>query len=272
MLILFALSLPRLIARENEGDDDGAPDDDGSPEVKPPVKGGTFTQEQVNDIVVKRNKKVREQLESVERNYEKLLQSTTLSQQEKAELQGELDSVQTQLRTKEQQAAHESRKQQTEYTKKLEESVGQRDYYKNLFESTTRDREIVAAAAEHGAFSPEQFIMVLGNKAKVVEELDGNGERTGRMITKVEMEVKGDDGLPVRVLKTPGEAIEEMKNDISKYGNLFRSNVAKGIGDGSNNKVVGGTRVDQSKISDEEYFANREQYRQQLGLRKPRSF
>ncbi|MCP4896243.1 MAG: hypothetical protein GY906_04640 [bacterium] len=271
MKIRFLSADPRFIACDNEGAE-GEPLEQ-APEATPEPSAdsnGTFTQDQVNEIVVKRNKKVRQQLETTEKQYESLLKSQNLSANEKAELQGQLDNLQTQLRTKEQQAAYEAKKQRQEYDAKLEQTTGQLDHYKGLFETQTRDNAIMSAASKHDAYNPQQFIDVLGPRTKIVDEVNENGEKTGRLVPRVEMTMPGEDGTPTGVQVTPDEAIEIMKNDVSQFGNLFRGNVAKGIGEGSNTDFAGSSRVDISKMSDEEYFANREQIRKQYGIRDRR--
>ena len=269
MRIEFALSAPRFMPRDNEGGSD-EPSHSPAPEAHddPATEGQTmFTQDQVNEIVVKRNKKVREQLQQTEKQYESLLKSQNLSAKEKADLTLQLENVQAELRTKEQQAAYEQKKVQAEYNSRLEETNSQLDYYKSLYETTTRDNAIMAAASNHDAYNPQQFIDVLGPRTKIVNELNEQGEKTGRLVPRVEMDVIGEDGTPTRVQVTPDEAIENMKNDVAKFGNLFRGNVAKGIGEGSNTDFAGNSRVDVSKMSDEEYFANREAIRKQCGIK-----
>jgi len=260
-----------FIARDNDGGDIAPDGDDGDAgEIT-----GKFTPEQqtlVNDIVVKRVKKVRSQLEQTERRYETLLQSQSLTTKEKGELQGELEQVQAQLRTTEQQRSYEAKKREGEFNTRLESTTGERDRYRSLFETQTRDNAILAAASQSDAYNPEQFISIIGPRVEVVAETNEQGEETGRYVPRVKVQKKTEDGTVSEVYVTPAEAIEDMKNDVSKYGNLFRGNVAKGIGEGSNASFAGKQRVDVSKMSDAEYFANRDAIKQQYGLRDKRGF
>lgn len=231
----------------------------------------TFTQDEVNEIVVKRNKALKSQYEQLETNYQGLLDQSNLSGEQREKLETDLENVRTQLRTKEQQAAHDAKKLQETHNKALEETVGRADYYKNLFESSTTERAIVEAATQHGAYNASQFIAILGSRTKIVDELNEQGEKTGRLVPRVEMTVTGEDGTPSVVLKTPEAAIEDLKNDTTQFGNLFRNNVAKGIGEGTSSNAANPTRVDVTTMTDDEYFANREAIRKQYKLRdKPR--
>ncbi len=150
--------------------------------------------------------------------------------------------------------------------------TGERDQYKSLFETQTRDNAILSAATQADAYNPEQFISVLGPRTKIVEEVNGNGEKTGRLVPRVEIEVTGEDGTTSVELRPVSDAVEQMKQQPEQYGNLFRSNVAKGIGEGSNPDVANPTRVDVSKMTDEEYFANRDAIKSQYGIRDRRGF
>jgi len=261
---------PLFVAKENEGE--VTPDPQPTPDPAPSADPALFTQDQVNEIVVKRNKKVRTQLESTEKQYEQLLTSTSLSAKEKVELQGQLDELQGQLRTKEQQAAYEAKKAADLHASALDNTSQERDHYKSLFETQTRDNAIMAAAGKHDAYNPQQFIDIVGPRTKIVEEMNEHGEKTGRLVPRVEVTVKGEDGTPAVVLKTPDEAIADLKNDVTQFGNLFRGNVAKGIGEGSNSNISGTQRVDVSKMTDAEYFANREAIQKQYGIRNKRGF
>lgn len=128
----------------------------------------------------------------------------------------------------------------------------------------------MSAATQHDAYNPEQFIAVLGPRTKIVEEVNGQGEKTGRLVPRVEIEVTGEDGSTSVELRPVVDAVEQMKNQPELYGNLFRSNVAKGIGEGSNPNVANPGRIDASKMSDAEYFANRDQIAERMGFNRKR--
>lgn len=273
MKMRYLLADPRFMARDNEGEGaegDPAPESTPAADANAVPAGTTFTQEQVNEIVVKRNKKVRQQLETAESTVEKLLKTQNLSVEDRSAMEAQLEDLQGQLRTKEQQAQYEQKKAQAEYNAKLEQTTGQLDFYRNQFETTTRDNAILSAASQHDAYNPEQFISVLSPRTEIVEETNEQGEKTGRLVPRVKVQKKAEDGTVAEVYVTPAEAIESMKADVDKYGNLFRGNVAKGIGEGSNSAFAGNSNADMSKVSTEEYFANREQYAKQLGIRERR--
>jgi len=269
MSMLFVLSPAMLIPREG-ADDDGLP-----PELPPgapptPGKDPVFTQDDVNKIVGHRQKTLRTQYESLEKNYQSLLEKTNLTENERSELQSHLEQVQTQLRTKEQQIAVDSKRASEAHQRELKGAIEDRDRYQTLFTRSTVERAIVDAATKHEAFNPTQFVSLIGDKVRVLDELDTDGNKTGRMIPVVEIDEKdAETGLYVKVRKSPEELIASMKEDIPTWGNLFKSNVARGIGEGRGAGAQG--RLDPAKVSDAEYFANRDLYQKQLGIRKRRS-
>lgn len=275
----FLLAFPRPIPRDNEGGDEGgSPDAGGGSPDQTPNEGGegqgsnkTFTQADVDKIVISRVKKLKEQLQTTEQQYERLLTNQNLSVQERNELQSELEKVQAQLRTREEQARYEAKKQQEKFQQTLEQTTGERDRFKTLFETQTRDNAIMQAAVQHDAYNPEQFISVLGPRTKIVEEVNEQGEKTGRLVPRVEVQVTGEDGIAKTELRPVEDAVAQMKDEPEKYGNLFRNNVANGIGQGSNPSASGG-RVDPSKMSTEEYFKNRETIKNQYGIKDRRGF
>jgi hypothetical protein len=287
MKLRYLLADPRFMAREGEGtpDADATPDPnaktaadelnaaaaaataDAAAKAAAASAAKTFTQDQVNEFVVKRNKAVQAQLEQTEAQYETLLAGQSLSTQEKVDLKGQLDNLQTQMRTKEQQATYDAKKAAEAHAAKLNETSEQLGFYKNQFETSTRNNAIMAAATQHDAFNPELFIDVLSPRTEIQEETNEQGEKTGRLVPKVKVTRKTEDGTVAEVFVTPAEAIEDMKGQPEKYGGLFRGNVAKGIGEGSNSDFTGTTRVDVAKMSDEEYFKNHEAIRAQYGIR-----
>lgn len=274
-LMRFFAAFPRPIARDNEGADNVDPAQDAPDDVQEPQGSGpnkTFTQQDVDKIVVSRVKKLKEQLQTTESQYERLLKNQNLSVQERGELQNELESVQAQLRTREEQARYEAKKRETEFKTTLDSTKAEAEQYRSLFENQTRDNAIMSAAVQHDAYNPEQFISVLGPRTKIVEEVNEHGEKTGRLVPRVEVRVVGDDGTTSTELRPVEDAVAQMKDEPEKYGNLFRSNVASGIGEGSNPSASGGRPLDPSKVSDEEYFKNRAAYKQQYGIRDRRGF
>jgi hypothetical protein len=261
--LLIALSLLYIIPRENEPADDDTP-------PEPTGKEKVFKQAEVDKIVVSRQKALKAQYETLESNYQSLLETSTLTATERQKLETDLENVQAALRTKEEQAAVNAKRMSEQHKKELDLALEGQRKYQQLFEQSTIERAVVDAAAKHEAYSPSQFTQILGNRVRVVEEIDQRGEKTGRMVPVVEVDGKDELGNPVKLRKTPDEVIADMKADVANFGNLFRANVAKGVGEGRT-APGGGARIDATKMTDAEYFANRQAVRQHYGIRDKRS-
>jgi len=279
MKMRYLLADPRFMAADGEGEGDSGASDAASQAdaatqaaadaaaAQKTADEATFNQAQVNDIVVKRNKKVQQQLETAEATIEKMLKTSNLSAQDRAGMEAQLETLQAEMRTKEQQASYEAKKLQAEYDSKLEVTAKEKDFYKSQFETSTRNNAILSAASQHDAFNPELFIDVLSPRTEIVAEKNEQGEETGRLVPRVKVQRKAEDGTVAEVLVTPAEAIEDMKGQPDKYGGLFRGNIAKGIGEGSNTSFAAGTKVDVTKMTDAEYFKNRDAIRAQYGIK-----
>lgn len=228
----------------------------------------TFTQADVDRIVVNRNRALKEQLTRLESNYQGLLEQQNLTSEQRQKLESDLEAVQAQLRTKEQQAAHERKKAEEKYANELKRVQDEASTWKNRFETTMVEQSILDAAAKSDAFQPEQFIALLSGRTKVQEEIDSNGQKTGRLVPLVSMEVMDETTKQMQtVLKSPAEAVSMMKEDVSRYGNLFKANVARGLNQGGNSGQGQG-RVDPTKLTAEQYMEMRKNpaARRQLGL------
>jgi len=212
-----------------------------------------FTQEQVNEMMGKRTKALNEKLTNLETTYTELLEQTTLTKTAREKLQADLKQVQQEMRTKEQQIEFEKKEAEKRYETDLGAAHEAKEYYQNLYETSTIHRAISDAAMEHEGFRAEDFIAHLGPKSKVVEEIDSNGEKTGRLVPRIEWQVTNEDTKEVTlVLKSPNEVVELMKETNP---NLFKSNVAKGVGEGT----AAGTQsaagpVNQQRITTEEFM------------------
>ena len=264
----FVLGHSQFVARDNEGDGNQTPADDGN---QTPADDGnqtpegddkTFNQDDVNKIVVQRNKALKAEFEKLETNYQQILEQKSLTEQQREKIEKDLENVQAQLRTKEQQAAHEAKQAAEKHQAALNETKTEADYYRNLYESSTIEREITQSSLENDGYNPQQFIAVLGPRTKMVDELDAQGQKTGKLVPRVEETVEGEDGTPTTVLSTVNEAILRMK-DRREFGNFFKSNVARGIGSATDNSAAG--NLDPSTITTEEYIKNAEAIRKQIG-------
>lgn len=227
-----------------------------------------FTQKQLEQIVVKRNKALKEKYEVLEATYTDLLKQTNLTEDARAKMEEDLKNVQKEMRTKEQQIEFEKKEAAVKHQAALEEANKRGDLYQELFETSTVERAIMDAANENDGFKPADFIAHLGPKAKVVDETI-NGEKTGQKVPMIEWKTKDEETGEVQVLlKKPEDVVKEMK-EMPEHANLFNSNVAKGVGGGTApGQAAAAGQIDQKRISTADYMklANDNEARARMGL------
>lgn len=236
----------------------------------------TFTQEQLNKILADDRRKHQQQLAKVESSYKDLLaNSTNLSDKERHALEENLATVQGQLRTKEQQLAIEKKELETAYTGKLTAAEQKATQWESRYRDETIARSLHDAASVNDAFRPEQIVMVLKAKTKLVEEVDQKTNKpTGLFRPMVDFDdVDANTGEPITTTRTPQEAVKRMKELPEIYGNLFKSNVVSGIGSNSSTGgVIPGAKgkIDVSKLTPQQYREIREKTPELLGLVRSR--
>lgn len=237
--------------------------------AKKPSGEKTFTQDEVNKFVAERNKALKTKYEQMETDYQELLTQQNLTAGQREKLEESLERVRQEMMTKEQRLESEKKKAQVEFDSKLKAAQEEAGKYKDLYESTTIARAITDAASINDAFNPVHFIAHLAPKSKMVEELDAEGKPTGAMVPRVEWTAVDQEGKKHVSMKTPEEAIKLMKENVVEFGNLFKTNVAAGIGAGTApGQVSAAGQIDHGKISTDDYMklAKTPEGRRKLGL------
>jgi hypothetical protein len=237
--------------------------------------GKTFTQEQVNGIVAADRRKLEEALKKTEKQYQDLLASQSLTEQERKALQANLEMVQGQLRSKEEQLLLEKKQIEEAYACKMQEMEKKASHFETLYRDSTIERALQDAAVKHEAWSPSQVVALLRGQTKMLEETDPKtGKLTGRYKPVVEMlALNTTTGEMETKAYTPEDAVKKMKDTPDTWGNLFRSGVVSGIGAGT---ATGGLSPGQGgkltgaqlrNMTHEQYLEIRAKHPELLGLR-----
>ncbi len=231
----------------------------------------TFTQEEVNRIVAADRRKLEDTLKKTEKQYKDLLASQGLTEQERKALQANLEVLQGQLRSKEEQLLMEKKQVEESYAAKLQELEKKAAFYETLYRDSSIERALTDAAVKHDAFSPSQIVTQLRGQTKMIEETDPKtGKLMGKFRPMVEMQaVNPTTGEVETKAYTPDEAVKKMKDTPEQWGNLFRPNVVSGIGAGT---ATGGVtpglsgKVDVRKLTAAQYREIRATHPEWLGL------
>lgn len=207
----------------------------------------TFTQEEVNAFVAKEKRANTAALLKAEASYKQMLTETqNLSAKDRAMLEDNLNTVQGQLRTKEEQAKMERKQLEETLQTQISDAKAAAQTWETRFKTNEVDRSLQEAAVSADAFQPSQIVTLLKPLTKLVEDIDPKtGKSSGRYNAMVEFDDVDAEGQPTIAVMTPKDAVKRMKQLPEIYGNLFKSGVvsgigansATGVGPGSNGKV-----------------------------------
>lgn len=234
-------------------------------------KAAVFTQEDVNRFLAEEKRKNRATLAQTEAKLQEALADKSMTEATRKALEENLAAVQGQMRTKEQQLAHEKKQLEDTHRNELTELKKKLVFWEGLYRESTIDRALQDAAVQNDAFNPSQVVIILRNNTKLLEEVDErSGQTTGKYRPVVYMD--GTDqktGEPVQLNMTPAEAVKRMKELPDVYGNLFKSGVVSGIGAGTATGGVPGKggKIDVTKLTPAQYREIRSKNPELLGLR-----
>lgn len=241
--------------------DDPAPDPEGGDPKK------SFTQDEVNAMLARERKKVKEQTSKTVTELEQLKKAKGLTETEKATLQIKIDELQTSLMTKEELSKKEQDKIKNQHKKETDILSTDRDTWKDRFTTSQILQSITQAAAEHKAFSPNQIIALLKPMTSLKEVTTEDGTPTGVFQPRVKYPDTDKEGKEVTLDLTVPEAVKRMKETTDKYGNLFTETASGGLGMGAGTAPQG--KPDFKTMNMEQYKQARVK---QLGLNPFQTF
>ena len=182
-------------------------------------------------------------------------QATTTEQQRK-DLEAQIKALQQQHMSKEELAKQEQQQKEQEWQRNVAQEKANGKKWETMYHESTINRALQDAAIEAEAFSPSQIIDMLYQKTKLVEEMDSQNQPTGNLIPRVKLNEYDKDGKLIVLDLTVKEALQKMKNTPEKYGNLFKSTLAGGLG--QNGSVPGGRgKKSTTDMSQAEYMEAR---------------
>lgn len=199
---------------------------------------------------IEQNKKTVEQLQALQKNQQ-------LSEEQKQNLQLQIEELQATYRTAEEVKRTEieklTKKYDSDTTKLKEESSA----WRNRFENNMISVDINRAAIKYKAVSPEQIEAVLRPSTRVTEELDAAGKPTGNFVSKVKFRDVDGEGKPVELDLDTDAAVKTMSERPTRFGNLFNNATNGGTGQSPNTLPMGNGTFDLERMSPEEYRKNR---------------
>jgi len=188
-----------------------------------------FTQDEVNKIMAENKRALQVKNEALIKELETVKKGGNLTAEQKAQLEGRIETLQNELLSKEELSKKEADKLKKESQKTIDAAQKERDDWKNRYTTATIQRTITDAAVENKAINPRQIVAILQQKANLVPATDNEGNATGELVPKVKFETSDKDGKPVVIDITIPEAVKQMK-DMDEYLNLFQGEGTGGLG------------------------------------------
>ena len=226
-------------------------------ETPPADQPKTFSQADLDKALDADKRAHQAQYQKLERQLQDTLQSAKLTADERSQLEGSLESVRQQLRTKEEQANAEKQRLKDEFTGKISAAEKRATTAEKRWQDSTIENALRDAAAAGDAFSADQVVTILRSTTKLVDDKP--------MVDFVAIDPETGEAKTVQV--TPTEAIKAMKDDSRRFGNLFKSGVVGGIGGtGSAGSLPNGGKINIKTISMEQYAKLRKENPAALGL------
>jgi hypothetical protein len=190
----------------------------------------TFTQDQLNKYLAEEKRKWQNTQKDLVSQLEQIKQTATLTQQQRDELQQQIDAITAQYTTKEEQAKQEREKLEKTWNKKEKELASERDQWKSQYSSLYIDIEIRKAATKNNAYSEDQMVDYLGPRAKLSPEVGEDGKPTGKFVPTITFQDADKDGKSITLELSIPDAIKRMKELPERFGNFFKAEGSGGIG------------------------------------------
>lgn len=262
------LALPWFAAYSDPpAGDPPPPAGDPPPPAKDPPK--TYTQEHVNKLLADDRRKHKEQVQQAVAQLEDMKKTVQMSDQQRAELEGRIENLNTSLMTAEEKTKAELGKKDKELKTLAEGLTSERDRWRSSYSQEVITNQILKSSAIHDAVSADQMLDFLAPKTRLVEVLDADGKTVKGYIPKAKIRTVNEKGEEIELDLTVEETMKRLKEDTSRYGNLFKGGVNSGIGGkGSTGGSGSASLEDLAKGPAETYRANRAKFGLGKGIKK----
>lgn len=247
------------------GEGDEAPAGDaGAGGVADSTPNVQFTPEQqahINKIAAKERREAEErankQLEAIKKELDTAREKSNMTAQERADMEERLKQVMGENKTTEQKFQEQISAAEKAYKKEQEKLAGDRDRFKQLFETHLFEAAVGKATIDNKGCDSEAFEAMLRPNYVLHDVLDADGKPTGKLVPRIR-QVTEKDGKQEVAFVSIDDAIKAMANN-EKYYYLFDPSGRGGIG-GSNQPGRRQGKIDLTNMK--EYMARRSE----LGL------
>lgn len=233
-----------------------------------------LTQAQFDEVLKERLKQERSKLQDqnkkhvsrIESEYTQLMERHGTTEEEKESLANAVEDLRKQYRTAEEQAKIDKKRSEGEFQTQLKAANEKSEFWETKYTDSTIEVAISSASSKAEVWDVAQVIKLLRDQTKLVEEVDDDGNKTGKTVAMIELEdVDSESGKPFVALRSPDEAMERLR---TLQPNLFKGNLIPGVGgtasDYSNTGANGKAIV--KDMSPEDYRKLRKENPEALGL------
>lgn len=219
-------------------------DDSTTTNPPPPPAKKVFTQEDIDRIAGEERRKAKERSDRLAVQLEDLQKKAGLSQQEKDDLQQQIESLRTEHLTKEEQIKAEHDKIIKKTKADTDSLLKDRDSWKDRYTTSEIRRSIQDASTVEKARSSKPIVALLQPLTFLASVIDADGKPTGDLVPKVKWtEVK--EGKTLTLELSVHDAVKKMKEN-EEYFHLFEGTATSGIG-GSSRSAQGSNDYDPEK-------------------------
>lgn len=190
----------------------------------------TITQKELNKMMADNRRKLTQQNTELLRQMEDLRGTAKMTDEQRTELEGQIERLQQQVLSKEELARREIDKTKKAYTDSLEKASNEAKRWQSLYTSSTVERTLQDAAIGGEAVQPRQIVAMLGQSTRLAEVLGEDGKPTGAFAPVVKFNDTDKDGNPITLDLSPADAIKRMR-ELPEYGNLFKGTAKGGLGE-----------------------------------------
>ncbi len=222
-----------------------------------------FRQEDLNKILAEDRRKHQAQIVKIQATLEETLTSKNLTTQERDSLASQLDEVKNSFKTVEERKASELRDRE----KALEAAKKEAADWKARHDNLTIEQQLQSAAVGNDCFNAAQLTALLRPKTELKPVNDPQtGKFTGQSRVVVVLQEKDESNQVVAVEHSPESAVRRLK-ELPEWQNMFKANMAGGVGSNSH-AGVGGGKLDLRTLTPQQYQEIRQKNPELLGLRR----
>jgi hypothetical protein len=208
------------------------------------AKPKTFSQDDVNALIAQERRTLEGRSKTLLGELEALKTKSSLTAQEKADLESRLEETRNALMTKEELAREALLKEKKQRESEVTNLSSERDAWRNRFASSTIHRSITDAAVALDSYNPSQIVAILASNTRVVEATGEDGKPTGEFNVQVTMQDVGKDGKPIKLDLSVQDAVKRLK-EKSEFHNLFKGLGTGGTGNGNKGGGSGSTNIEE---------------------------